>query len=186
MPTSHSSFHRELLPAPRPFYEGELGELRRSSRNWYRPKGGCPFHPSKSKTSFSVNIETGGFHCFACGASGGDLVDFVRLRDGCGFKTACQSLGCWDDTAPVRKLQGRKVPYLVMDYVIDGVAYRAEVPDVPRTESALHHRLYHDAAERLKEIHEGGPEKFEGEEDTQWGIMASALELIQMEAADVR
>lgn len=38
---------------------------------------------------------TGGFLCFACGARGGDLVDFVMLRDAVSFRIAAQMLGAW-------------------------------------------------------------------------------------------
>jgi DNA primase len=86
---------RSLLPPARTFYERELGELRRPSRGWTTPKAGCPFHESKSKTSFRVNLDSGGFCCFGCGSKGGDVVAFVMLRDRLDFKRAAQSLGAW-------------------------------------------------------------------------------------------
>jgi hypothetical protein len=43
-----------------------------------------------------VNVQTGAFHCFSCGAKGGSLIDFVMLRVGCDFKQAVQQLGAWD------------------------------------------------------------------------------------------
>lgn len=92
MPTSH--FDSTALPPARVFYEQELGELRRPSRGWARPKAGCPFHESTSKASFAVNLNTGGFFCFSCGAKGGDVLDFLKLR-GMDFKTAAKSLGAW-------------------------------------------------------------------------------------------
>jgi hypothetical protein len=45
-----------------------------------------------------VNLDTGGFHCFNCQASGGDIVDFVMLRDRLDFKRAAMALGAWDDS----------------------------------------------------------------------------------------
>jgi len=86
------AFQKELLPPPRSFYQAELEKLSRPSRGW--AKANCPFHRSKSKTSFSVNIETGNFHCFGC-EKHGDIVDFVMLRHGVDFPTACKMLGAW-------------------------------------------------------------------------------------------
>lgn len=85
------------LPPARTCYERELGELRREDpRGWARSKAGCPFHASESKTSFPVNLRTGGFCCFGCEASGGDIVAFMMRRYGLMFKIAAQRLGAWD------------------------------------------------------------------------------------------
>ncbi|MGE5734552.1 MAG: CHC2 zinc finger domain-containing protein [Acidobacteriota bacterium] len=86
---------RSLLPPARSFYERELGELRPSSRGWARPVTGCPFHPSKSKQSFAVNLDTGGFNCFGCGMKGADVLAFLMLRDNIDFKSAARRLGAW-------------------------------------------------------------------------------------------
>ncbi|GBU20181.1 DNA primase [Fibrobacteres bacterium R8-0-B4] len=60
-------------------------------RDWYRVelkpqgaeyKGFCPLHDEKT-VSFSVNVEKGAFYCFGCG-EGGDLIRFVRLKEGFG------------------------------------------------------------------------------------------------------
>lgn len=85
-------FHRELLPPALSFWEGEFGSLGRGGKSWRRVL--CPFHRDRHP-SLSVNAESGGFYCFACGAKGGDLVAYVMLRDGVDFKTAAQSLGAW-------------------------------------------------------------------------------------------
>ena len=86
-------FQKELLPPAGPFYTGELGKLTRPSRGWAR--GNCPFHKSKSGVSFSVNLATGGFFCFGCGAKGGDVLAFVMRRHSLDFKTAAKELGAW-------------------------------------------------------------------------------------------
>jgi len=93
-------FRPELLPAPRNFYEREFGRLSRPSRGWASCK--CPFHESgggrrKRSRSFAVNLGTGAFNCFHCGAKG-DLIKFVMLRDGLDFKAAAQVLGAWDES----------------------------------------------------------------------------------------
>jgi DNA primase len=102
-------FQRELLPPARSFYENELRKLTRPSRGWAR--GNCPFHESKSRSSFSVNLDSGGFYCFGCEVKGGDILDFVKLRDKVDFKRAAQILGAWRDQemSPAEKEQiGRK------------------------------------------------------------------------------
>src|ERR1700693_6444909 len=69
-------FRGDRLPPPALFYPPELGKLsRRNGRGWAVSR--CPFHASKSGRSFSVNLETGGFHCWGCDARGGDIIDFV-------------------------------------------------------------------------------------------------------------
>lgn len=87
-------FHRELLPPASSFYMRELKKLSRPSRGWAQAL--CPFH-NDHNPSFSVKLDTGGFFCFACQAKGGDLVDFLMLRDGLNFKAAAQQLGAWRD-----------------------------------------------------------------------------------------
>ncbi len=98
MQTSLSRFDPSALPPARSFYEKELGELRRPSRGWAKPKAGCPFHQSKSRTSFAVNMNQGGFRCLApeCDQHG-DMLTFVRLREKLNFKRAAQKLGDWHD-----------------------------------------------------------------------------------------
>ena len=178
------TFNRELLAVPGQFYEQELGKLSRPSRGW--AKANCPFHPSKSKTSFSINLNSGGFFCHGCGVKGGDVLSFVMQRDSVDFKTACKSLGYWNDGKRSIKVQpGPLVPYLVMDFTIDGIQYRAQIEDELKTELQQLQRFHHAAADRLIELRNGGAEQFEGEEETQWGILAASWELIQMELADV-
>jgi hypothetical protein len=107
-----SNFIRELLPPPRACYERENGPLGPERRGW--AQGRCPFHKSKSGRSFSVNLATGGFHCFGCDARGGDVIAFVMLRDHISFVEACKTLGCWrnvtadERTAITRRNQERE------------------------------------------------------------------------------
>lgn len=102
---SASRFRRELLPPARSFYESELGKLSRPSRGWARSR--CPFHNGNNPWAFSVNLGTGGFHCFNCGVKGGDVVAFVMIRDRVDFKDACRRLGVWDKTSTVTADQVR-------------------------------------------------------------------------------
>lgn len=85
-------FRRERLPNARDFWERQFGQLRGRGR---RVKVLCCLHPDHHP-SLSINLVTGCFRCWSCGARGGDLIDFVMLRDKCDFKRACQTLDCWD------------------------------------------------------------------------------------------
>ncbi|NUO10027.1 MAG: DUF3987 domain-containing protein [Candidatus Brocadia sp.] len=53
--------------------------------------GLCPFHDDHNP-SFSVNIETGLFNCFACGKKG-DIFTFYQELKGVDFSTALRDLG---------------------------------------------------------------------------------------------
>jgi hypothetical protein len=93
--TTHTNrLRKDRLPVPQIFYKDELGKLSHPSRGWAR--GNCPFHESASGTSFSVNLDTGGFYCFGCAVHGSDIIAFVMLRDKCDFR-ALRDCCCWDD-----------------------------------------------------------------------------------------
>jgi DNA primase len=51
-----------------------------------------------------MDLDKGLFNCFSCGASG-DLVDFVRLRDGVDFREAARRLGALE---PINSTQARQ------------------------------------------------------------------------------
>lgn len=54
--------------------------------------GICPFHDDKRSGSFKVNLETGSFKCWSCGASGGDIIAFLQQRDYLDFREALLQL----------------------------------------------------------------------------------------------
>ena len=83
-------FDHARLPAALGYYMRELGALQ-GSGPWR--KALCCFHDDH-RPSLSVNVETGGFHCFACDARG-DLVAFHMRRHEMDFKSACKALGAW-------------------------------------------------------------------------------------------
>jgi hypothetical protein len=173
------AFRRESIPAAKLFYDGELGTLTRPSSGW--AKGRCPFHASKSGRSFSVNLITGGFHCFGCDAKGGDVIAFMRLRYHLNFKEACQRLGCWGEPDHAQRrvvLPSVLVRFLVCDFVIDGFQYRAEVRDEPRNEMQMLRRFHAEAKDRLHELREGQPETIANEEEITWDIRATSWALI--------
>ena len=177
MPTFH--FERASLPSARTFYERELGQLSRPSRGWAR--GNCPFHESKSKLSFSVNLADGGFYCFGCEASGGDVVDFLRLRYHLNFEDACRAIGCWNearvDRRQLRRQQRRRERELA-ERVAEAEAQRRERISAREWLHALE-SLYDEGSDRLAQLHRGVPEEFPGEAEYCWYIMAEETDRIR-------
>ena len=79
--------------SPSVFYSRIIENLPQLKRSGGWVCGGlCPFHPDKRAGSFRVNLDTGGFICFSCGASGGDIIDFIQLRRGYSFIDALDAL----------------------------------------------------------------------------------------------
>lgn len=78
---------------PLTFYRGEIGATRDPKGDgWVTWPGLCPFHQHNRPGPFRVNLQTGAFHCHACGAKGSSVIDFVMLRDGLEFKAAVDLL----------------------------------------------------------------------------------------------
>jgi len=168
-------FRRESRPPARAFYARELGKLGRpNGKGWAMAR--CPFHKSESGRSFSINVDSGGFHCFGCDAKGGDVISFLMLLEGYDFKTACKVLGCWDEDGSPRRRGQILERYLVWDYCIDGVQYRAEVRDEPRNYTDKIRRFYHEASDRLMELSHGDSEEYPGESETCWERMSLGLD----------
>jgi hypothetical protein len=77
---------------PAAFYQSELPNIP-TPKGWGWADGGlCPFHKDTRRGNFRVNLDTGAFRCFSCGAKGGDVIAFLRLRDGLTFPEALQRL----------------------------------------------------------------------------------------------
>jgi DNA primase len=72
--------------------EGDLGPARRHNGVWHNFV--CPFHADGDQDggSLKINDSSGRWWCFACG-KGGDVVDWVRERQGVTFAEACRQLG---------------------------------------------------------------------------------------------
>ena len=62
-------------------------DLRRAGERW---TGLCPFHEERTP-SFSVDAREKLYYCFGCGV-GGDVIKFVREKDGLSFPEAVESL----------------------------------------------------------------------------------------------
>lgn len=85
-------FQRAALPNPAGYYADRAG-LRLIGRGRWR-SALCPFHDD-TRPSLRVNAETGAFRCMVCGAKGGDILAFHRMRHGLSFQQAARDLGAW-------------------------------------------------------------------------------------------
>ena len=78
---------------PYDFYLREqLLDRYRSRSGAWAVAGLCPFHADSSAGSFKVNVETGAFTCFSCGAKGGDILSFTQQKYGLQFPQAIEHL----------------------------------------------------------------------------------------------
>jgi hypothetical protein len=91
-PDKHSGFRRDRLPDPKDYYHKHFGALPTRS-DWLTAR--CPFHEDH-RPSLSVNLVHGGFCCHACGAGGGDVLDFHQRLTGLDFVAAAKALGAWE------------------------------------------------------------------------------------------
>ena len=66
------------------------GAIEKPQVSGSRLVGLCPFHADKN-ASFSADLKTGRFNCFACGASG-NYIDFVANRFGLDTKEAYKKI----------------------------------------------------------------------------------------------
>lgn len=85
-------FSRERLPAAATYFEAVNLKLHGSGA-WRSAI--CPFHDDTAP-SLRVHFALGAFRCMACGAHGGDVLAFHRLRTGQGFVQAARELGAWE------------------------------------------------------------------------------------------
>jgi hypothetical protein len=95
MTVVNSALDRAALPPPDVFFRQNVTGYRRFGD---KARSRCPFHPAPNHHShskpFSIHLGNGLFHCFNCGV-GGDIIEFVKLRDGVDFVTAARTLGAW-------------------------------------------------------------------------------------------
>ena len=80
--------------SPNQFYPNELKSVfgKCTGDNWHMWKGTCPFHADKNAGSFVINKSSGAYKCFACGASGGDIIAFTMQLHNLSFKEALNKL----------------------------------------------------------------------------------------------
>lgn len=80
---------RDRLSDPGHYYARHVAKLGKAHGNGWA-QGRCPFHDDRN-ASLSVNLEHGGWKCFAgCGA--GDMVAFHMRLTGLAFKEAAREL----------------------------------------------------------------------------------------------
>ncbi|MBS0604917.1 MAG: hypothetical protein JSS60_07775 [Verrucomicrobia bacterium] len=96
MKTHHNHIDVKELKArisPDAFYckEQNLPSLSSKSGKW-ATAGLCPFHADRHAGTFKINMETGAFKCWSCGAAGGDIIAFIQKRDQLGFIDALRKL----------------------------------------------------------------------------------------------
>lgn len=84
--------HPTRKPSAALVYRHELGIESSVGPSEWVIGGLCPFHSDRRVGSFRLNLHTGAFRCFACGARGGDVIAFVRLRHCLTFREAIQHL----------------------------------------------------------------------------------------------
>lgn len=77
---------------PAEFYPFEILTMPATNGFGWVNGGLCPFHSDRRAGSFFVNVKTGAFKCFSCGAKGGDIISFVMKRDGLTFRKALNEL----------------------------------------------------------------------------------------------
>jgi hypothetical protein len=70
------------------YYLSELPDLKNGQGD--EAKAPCPFH-AETQPSLSVNLKSGLYNCFGCGAKG-NIFTFYQNRHGCDFKTALHAL----------------------------------------------------------------------------------------------
>lgn len=82
----------KALISPVDYFQRELDTPLRSTRIDWTDGGLCPFHPDRTRGSFHVNLNTGAFKCFSCGAKGGDIIAFAQARYSLTFCEAIKKL----------------------------------------------------------------------------------------------
>ncbi len=91
---------RELKECISPvvFYRTELSRFEPRRLHGWLCGGLCPFHADRHTGNFRVNLDSGAFRCFACGAKGADVISFVQQRYRMSFSEAFSYLADrWGD-----------------------------------------------------------------------------------------
>lgn len=85
-----SEIKDSLLPAD--YYTVTVERFAPRRESGWNVTGLCPFHNDTHPGSLSINLDSGAFRCFACGASGGDVIDFHRQLNDINFIEAVTDL----------------------------------------------------------------------------------------------
>ncbi|MGF6792402.1 CHC2 zinc finger domain-containing protein [Paraburkholderia sp. 35.1] len=90
----HGQFRRDRLPDVRAVLD-MLGLTAAKINASGYGQTFCPVH-GETHPSLSIHMERGNWRCFACGASGGDVLELYRRARGLTFVQAARELGCWE------------------------------------------------------------------------------------------
>lgn len=181
------AFDRSRLPPPILFYAGEVGPLGRpNGKGWTLARGGSPCHESRSGRSFFVNLRTGKYHCFGCGKHG-SIVDFVMMRDGVDFPTACQALGVWRGVSDDERQQ--------ID--LQNMQRRQQKGEEARLKQLAHDELIQlrneihllvviqaETSTRLSELLVGATQDYPDEVEHCWAVLSLVLDDLRQTEAD--
>ena len=85
-------FDHARFPDPIAYFEKIFGPLRFNGAGWAQVS--CCFLGPDNEPSLSLHRD-GGFNCFACGAHGGDILEFEHLRSGRDRRAIAQDWGAW-------------------------------------------------------------------------------------------
>jgi hypothetical protein len=176
-PATH--FRRELLPPARQFYEAEGFRLGRANRKgWMMAQGQPICHKSKSGRSFSVNLD-GGFYCHGCGTGGGDIIDYVALRDHLSKKESAIKLGCYDESPSLEDVRRWAAQTRERDRrrAVEEAEQRDRHRRVIRLRDQLHDAVHHyqQTSERLSELRRGAVPEWQDEQESCWASLAVTL-----------
>ena len=86
----HRISRHERFPGTVAYYQRHYPDEISASKGWVTVI--CPFHNDKNP-SLSINLDSGGFYCHACRASGGNVIEFHRKLKGISFTEAAKDLG---------------------------------------------------------------------------------------------
>lgn len=86
-----------------------MGTLKRTAD---RLSGPCPLHGGSNPTQFRVSVSRNCFNCFGACGRGGNVIDFVSLREGVSIRDAALLLQKWfmPETASVRVAESAPLP----------------------------------------------------------------------------
>lgn len=75
--------------------EGKLGKP--NGNGWHVWDGLCPFHADRKPGTLFINMKSGSYKCFSCGAKGGDIINFHKQRFNLSTYETLKQLGGFDD-----------------------------------------------------------------------------------------
>jgi hypothetical protein len=82
---------KAALPASL-YYARMLPDRPATPRTGWVDGGLCPFHADRHRGNFRLQLDTGAYCCFACGAKGGDILAFHQAYTGLSFQESLRDL----------------------------------------------------------------------------------------------